>query len=588
MEGRNIFEMPSSWAFRGTVILASCLLSLPVLVFNGPTWYPYIFLFKWSLVFGVVAYAFGFCAFLYMTGRCGVSLSFLEIAWLTLALFLAFQPFFIPLRSVHEWVRNWFFFASMGAAIFVLRNLPIDRALPFILQGITLVGAVSTLLGFLQVSPWNGHFPFVLDVSRHPGRFVGNTGLDNLLGAYLAFAIAAGFWLLFYAQKKGMKGRTFSSLTLALIAVNAVGLWRAAARSAFAACLLGLVVLFFSFRPSIQLLGKMLVVLLLLSSLLIFALSIAPSIFSVARRDMSQLFSAETLSRKKEGRFVIWDISWEMIRTAPVLGVGLGNYKWHYLDAMAAYRDKTEIPPRYTYWAHNEYLQWLAETGIVGVLLLACLLAYALGLSLRYAGEDSCFVRPWIFASLTILAVDSCFSRPFHHVETAFILPFALALLSRSGSHSLRLKRSLRLVMGGAALAVTALGLVLFAQVYSCQAYPGKYLSDDLQISFPPSEEGERVWQPFLLRDAFLQLIAKENYVRTRLEGDEERNQHDAIRLLERCFATQPRYEELNKLMLLYQRRGEAARGEPYLKYYPAEERQKFREGRFDGTYMED
>lgn len=96
------------------------------------------------------------------------------------------------------------------------------------------------------------------------------------------------------------------------------------------------------------------------------------------------------------------------------------------------------------------------------------------------------------------------------------------------------------------------------------------------------------MWQPFLLRDAFLQLIARENYIRTRLEGDEECNQQDAIRLLERCFATQPRYEELNKLMLLYQRRGETARGEPYLKYYSPEERKKFRDGRFDGTYMED
>jgi hypothetical protein len=92
-----------------------------------------------------------------------------------------------------------------------------------------------------------------------------------------------------------------------------------------------------------------------------------------------------------------------------------------------------------------------------------------------------------------------------------------------------------------------------------------------------------------LLEDAYLQLTARENYYRTMTDlGNDEQNDKDAIRLLSRCFETQPRYEELNLLMLLYQKRGNFEAGRRYFKYYPPDEREKFLEGRFDGKYMTD
>lgn len=585
-------EFRPTSAYWASVIIASCLLSLPALVFNGPRWYPYLFLFKWTVAFGVLAYVFGWFIFAYVTDRYGIVLTTLDFAWLTFALLLTLQPLVIPVCSIHEWSRNWFFFASMGASIFVLHNMPIDRGLPVILRGISIAGVLSAVFGFVQVSRWNGRIPFILDTSMHPGRFVGNTGLDNLLGAYLALAVLAELWLLLYRQKKdsGKTAKTGFSMifSLFLIVINTIGIWRAASRSAFLACILGAVVLFCSFRPDVKLLRKAAVALTLLMFSFIALVWFTPDIFSVARRDMTGLFSAETLSVQKEGRFAIWCISLEMIRTAPILGVGLGNYKWNYMDAMASYRDKAQLSPRYTYWAHNEYLQWLAETGAVGTVILLGILLCALRLCLKRGQDDPFIVRPWVLASLTALMVDSCFSRPFHHADTAFMLPFALALISRLNPQPLTLVRRFRILFGGTALAVTAVGIILFVQMYSNQAYFGEYFYNKFSFSLSPSKERESVWQPFFLRDAALTLTARENYVRTGFDDDKEQNQRDAIRLLERCFAEQPRYDELNKLMLLYQLRGETISGERYLKYYPPEERQKFLESRFDGSYMED
>jgi O-antigen ligase len=57
-----------------------------------------------------------------------------------------------------------------------------------------------------------------------------------------------------------------------------------------------------------------------------------------------------------------WAAAWSMFRDAPLLGHGLHTF------------DDSGIP-----WAHNLYLQTLAEQGIIGLLALLLLLSYAAG-----------------------------------------------------------------------------------------------------------------------------------------------------------------------------------------------------------------
>ena len=344
--------------------VASALAALPVLVFSGWGWYPSIDFFKWALTFPLAAYGAGCAAYALAAGRAEITR--IELAWLALALLSLAQPLVIPIRASAEWLRNVYFFAALGGAAFALRNLPIDEALPWILRAYSVTGGISTLFGFIQrVAPHSG-LPFILDASLAPDRFLANTGLDNTLGAYLALAVIAGIWLLLHGG--GHKfARAVKSLDVALIAVNCVGLWKAGTRSAFIAAIAGTLALLAAsrFRPGIwkKFLASLAVTEAAAAAIAVCVSLAAPGSLRVERRDMTRLFSPESLAG--EGRLVIWGVTLEMIKGAPILGRGLGNYKWNYLDAMASYRERSATPPRYTRWAHNEYLQWIAETGLV-------------------------------------------------------------------------------------------------------------------------------------------------------------------------------------------------------------------------------
>jgi O-antigen polymerase len=76
-----------------------------------------------------------------------------------------------------------------------------------------------------------------------------------------------------------------------------------------------------------------------------------------------------------DGRAFIWKVTTEMIADAPVFGVGFDLFKAHYMEYQAQYFDKNGETPEIlvadnTYYAFNEGLQFVAENGLLGLLLL--------------------------------------------------------------------------------------------------------------------------------------------------------------------------------------------------------------------------
>lgn len=66
-------------------------------------------------------------------------------------------------------------------------------------------------------------------------------------------------------------------------------------------------------------------------------------------------------------RVEIWRESWQLVETYPWLGVGLGAYE----SSFSSY--KTVAPLNLVDFAHNDYLQYLAELGVIGFALLGFL-----------------------------------------------------------------------------------------------------------------------------------------------------------------------------------------------------------------------
>jgi O-antigen ligase len=113
------------------------------------------------------------------------------------------------------------------------------------------------------------------------------------------------------------------------------------------------------------------------------------------------LSAAAKRSHSMHVRAVYWRATGPMIASAPLLGVGLDNWQEHY------YHTKSDVQQEANK-AHNDYLQILAETGVLGFLAFAAIL----GLGLRRAlvreaapQQDPEAPSPWLVAG--ILAVPT-------------------------------------------------------------------------------------------------------------------------------------------------------------------------------------
>jgi O-antigen ligase len=108
------------------------------------------------------------------------------------------------------------------------------------------------------------------------------------------------------------------------------------------------------------------------------------------------LSAAAARSHSMHVRAVYWRATGPMIASAPLLGVGLDNWQEHY------FQTKSEVQQETTK-THNDYLQILAETGILGFLAFAAILALGLRRALvRVAAPaaDPDPPSPWLVAGV--------------------------------------------------------------------------------------------------------------------------------------------------------------------------------------------
>lgn len=99
----------------------------------------------------------------------------------------------------------------------------------------------------------------------------------------------------------------------------------------------------------------------------------------------------------EEGRVKLWKDAWPMIKKAPIFGSGLGSFQWTY----PAYESlDPDLPAIY---AHNDYLQVVAETGIVGLALLLWAFAACFKSAVRNFLSNDLLVRGVGLATIGVL-----------------------------------------------------------------------------------------------------------------------------------------------------------------------------------------
>ncbi|MDP7420904.1 MAG: O-antigen ligase family protein [bacterium] len=141
--------------------------------------------------------------------------------------------------------------------------------------------------------------------------------------------------------------------------------------------------------------------------------------------------------RNIKQRLLMWQCTWDMMKDHPVIGVGVGNFKYLYFryqgmffekPGTEKYRETAVSPIR----AHNEYLQTGAEMGFLGLLSFLGVIVTALWMvgKLLYTLESPSkrvFYASLVATNLGILS-HAMVSFPFHRPTIAIIFWAALGM----------------------------------------------------------------------------------------------------------------------------------------------------------------
>ena len=141
-------------------------------------------------------------------------------------------------------------------------------------------------------------------------------------------------------------------------------------------------------------------------------------------------------------RELAWQSAWKIIKTAPVIGTGIGTY---YI-VFPPFRHIHARDPGY--FAHNEYIQFWLETGIVGLSLIIMIIIAIFKLFLCVFRHPDLKIQDrleitGLMAGLISIALQSFFEFHFHIITILMIMGLMCArVLEISHIYNPKLMRS--------------------------------------------------------------------------------------------------------------------------------------------------
>jgi len=151
--------------------------------------------------------------------------------------------------------------------------------------------------------------------------------------------------------------------------------------------------------------------------------------------------AAVTGDSSAQARFLLWGIALEMLRSHPLTGVGGSNYQANYADARAQFAQRHPQSALVSFnehlipiFAHNEYVQIVAELGAVGFILFV-LFAFSFVLnaiqSIGIVKRKLSVIGP--AAALLAFAISSGASASsFRYLSGGLLFFFVAALITRN------------------------------------------------------------------------------------------------------------------------------------------------------------
>jgi len=287
-----------------------------------------------------------------------------------------------PLRSVEYIFTN----AAAGVMLLIGRELGwrFRRRIWVAIAPILLVAAMEGALGLIQFLTMRAGADGVVSAT---GTYPNRNHFAGLLEMALPLAVAGGvaFWR--NDRKQWLGPAVMAAVSALLLFGTVVSL----SRMGFLAALFGLLVL------GILMLGgrRRAIAGAVTGTVLIAAFFLLPTDEWILR--FASMTQAEDIA--SDSRALIWRDTLSLIRDHWMTGVGMGAFE----PVFFAYKN---VAPLYSVdYAHNDYMQYLAELGVVGFGIAAAILGRCLYWMTRGLGKSLLVAGAW--ASVAAMAAHS-------------------------------------------------------------------------------------------------------------------------------------------------------------------------------------
>ncbi len=314
----------------------------------------------------------------------------------------------------------------MGPCLYfiIINNLNYPKHVDQILTAMLIIGGLFGIYGILQYfgidfSFWGGNF----GRQKVSGLF----GNVNFFAEYLIILLPVAITFFLSSSKK-----IFNIFLLLIIFTMGESLIFTFTRGSY----LGLAVsLIFMFLLFLKIQGKKFVyknnkiIILIIEAIVIIvvALFIMANPISESQVNLSEFEERISIPKVSESssfgrRIAIWKFTESMIKDQPLLGSGLGTFKYNTLKYQAKFFDqgqnRTIYPYGFAQKAHNEYLQLWAELGIIGLSIFIWLMVsyfnYGIKMLRKTKNDYKQGILIGLMGAVVAILVDSLFGFPFH------------------------------------------------------------------------------------------------------------------------------------------------------------------------------
>ena len=319
----------------------------------------------------------------------------------------------------------------------IINNIHREQQINHILTILLIVGSLFGIYGILQYND----IDFVL-WAKNVGRMkvFGLFGNVNYFAEYLIVPLPIAVSLFFVSRNKMKK-------LLLLIGILAMGgslilTFTRGSYLGFGASLIFMFLLFiYSSGKTFIKENKKILIVVFLSIIISVSLFVIPNPLNKPDTLISKIKDRISVTQLTQGtsikrRIAIWKFTALMIKDHPLLGSGIGTYKYNTLRYQAKFFDQGEnrslYPSGFADKAHNEYLQLWAELGIIGLLifiwLIICYFNYGIKILKKIKDYHKQGIVIGLMGSVLAVLVDALFGFPLHLPATIVLFWLSIGL----------------------------------------------------------------------------------------------------------------------------------------------------------------